>query len=246
MDVPAVGVVAHVEGQEARFASLELGAVVNLVQVHGEVRERPHLGAQKARGAVPLLLVLLYGIEVRPAGRRGRALKLEGEERKAVQEHHEIDALARLVVDLLHDGEAVLLEEVVELLVEACRRFGVYEVERHAVKLHAVPEAVEKPTVGDIEPDLADDGLVRPRAVEPPHRLHLLWLGGVQEREQDLAIHGEVGVVVGLGVALTVVVILDQVVNDEPLEGVLVERVRVLHGFRPPYSRGACRSHIRR
>jgi hypothetical protein len=93
--LPAPPYLPLVEGQEARLGPGELRGDVDQVRVHREVREAAAVGEERlARVAVGLVLAdrVLDVLAVE------RVLQLGGEDRDAVQEEHQVEALLVLLL----------------------------------------------------------------------------------------------------------------------------------------------------
>ena len=171
---------ALVEGQEARLRTGELGGDVDQVGVHGEVREAAAVGEERlARVAVGLVLAdrVLDVLAVE------RVLELGGEDRDAVQEQHQVEALLvlRAVADLAHDGEQVRRVQPPRLLVEPARGTEVGEPELAARVLDAVAQHVERAAPLDLGGEALQELLLHRRAVVLLELLPLLRLRGEDE-----------------------------------------------------------------
>ncbi len=190
------------------------------------MRERADLGREQARLAVALELVLVDGVSVVPAGARRLALELEGEYRQAVEEDDEVDALAFLVVDLLHHREDVGVEALAGHAVERGGGARVDEGELDAgVERDALPDDLDQAARTYLVGDSAEDGLARAPVVDGVQALQRLALRRLEELEEKVGVHGLHRVVVPRGVAAAVAVVLHEMGDDELLEGAFDEGV---------------------
>ena len=171
---------ALVEGQEARPRAGKVRRHVHEVRVHREVREAAAVGEERlARVAVGLVLA----DRVLDVLRVERVLELGGEDRDAVQEQHEVEALLvlRAVAELAHRGEEVRCMEPPGLLVEAARGAEVREPELAARVLDAVAQHVERAAPLDLGGEALQELLSHRRAVVLLELLPFLGLRGEDE-----------------------------------------------------------------
>ena len=181
--------------KEGRF-SFQIGAHIDFVQVHGEVSQAARLEFQQSGLVVPFKLILADCILIVLA--TGVAFQLKGENGKAVEENHKVNALALFVPDFLHHRENILLIQHLRLLVESSGRLAVHEGQGDTViKFHAVLQYIQQAAVFlvDLIVDVVEDGLAGLISIEFFKPSQCIRLGGLQKGEQKLHIHAVAGIV---------------------------------------------------
>ena len=111
-------VLADIERIKEGIRTFQLRGEIHFVQVHCKGGKNANPALEKAGGRITLVLILLDSILI--ALTRGVTLQFHGEDRQAVQENHEVNALIGLVIYLLHYREDVFLAEHYALA-GACR-----------------------------------------------------------------------------------------------------------------------------
>ena len=201
--VASAAELALVEGQKARPRAREVRRDVHEVRVRREVREAAAVGEQRL-ARVAVALVLADRVLDVLAGER--VLEFGGEDRDAVQEQHEVEALLvlRAVVDLANGGEQVRRVQPPRLLVESARGAEVGEAKLAARVLEAVAEHVERTAPFDLGGEALEELLAHRRSVVLFQLFPFLGLGREHEvhrvtRQQ--AEHAVVILVLALAVA---------------------------------------------
>ena len=178
--IPRAAEAPPVEGQEAGPGPGEPSGHEHQLRVYGEVGEAAPVGEERlARVAVgPVLpdrVLDILAVE--------RALEFGREDRDAVQEQREVEALLALlaVAELAHDGKEVGRVQALQLLVEPARGPEVRELELAARVLDAVAQHVERPPPADLPRQPAEEARLHLRPVVLLEPLPLLRLGGEEE-----------------------------------------------------------------
>src|SRR5713101_1557248 len=193
---------ALIEREEARLRPGEPRRDVDQVRIHREVRQAAAVGEERlARVAVGLVLADRV-LDVLPVE---RVLQLGGEDRDAVEEEHEVEAVLvlRAIADLAYHGEEVRRVQPPCLLVEPASWTEVGELELAARVLDAVPQHVERAAPLDLGGNALQELLLHRRAVVLLELLPLPGLRGENEVHHVARQEAERAVVL-LGAALAV------------------------------------------
>ena len=131
-----------IERQEARVRPVEMRRDIDEVRVDREMREAAAIGKDRLT-RVALRLVLADRVLDLLAGQW--IFEFGGEDRDAVQEQHEVEALLvlRAVAELPDNGEEVSGVQPLRLLIKPARRTKIGELELDARVPEAVPQHVE-------------------------------------------------------------------------------------------------------
>ena len=149
---------------------------------------------QQAGLGITLILVLTDSILV--VLTTGVALQFKSEDGNTVQENHQVDPLAFLVVHLFHHRQNVLLIQSLCLRVEGSGRLAVHQMQGDTIiKLHTVLQHIQQAAVllVDLIIDVIEDrlpGLVLIELLQPGQRL---LLGCLQKGEQQFRVHAVAG-----------------------------------------------------
>ena len=173
---------ALIEGKEARLRARELRGDVDQFRVHRKVGQASAVGQERLAG-IAVAFVLLDGVLNVLSGKR--VLEFGGEERQAVQEDPEVQAVLvpLAVVKLPHHREEVALVEALEFLVEAAGRTEVRQSEFAAGVPDAVPQHVQRAAPLDLAGQPLEEALLDLGPVVLLEPLPRLRLGGEDEVE---------------------------------------------------------------
>lgn len=175
--------VAHVKGQKEGGIPGQFGGHINFFQVHGKVYKAARLEEKQTGLGIALSPVLVNGVLVRLSG--GVALQFKGDDGKAVQENHHVDALFIAGPDLLHNGEDILPVFASQFRIEGGGRLCVHQFQLLIGYLNAVLQHLNQAATGfgGLCVDKADDGILQIALVDFPQVVHCVRLGIIQEFE---------------------------------------------------------------
>ena len=105
------------------------------------------------------------------------------------------------MIDILHDGEDVLLIILDRLRVDSAVRFPVHQLQcRAVVKLNPMLDNIDQATALfiDLGVDVIDNRLFRPIFIHTAELLHRIVLRGLQKLKEHTGIHSKAGLVFGV------------------------------------------------
>ena len=169
-----------VERQEAGRGPGQPGRHEHQIRVHGEVGQAAPVGEKRLARVAGGPVLPDRVLDVLPVE---RVLELGREDRNAVEEERQVEALPAplAVAELAHDREEVGRVQPPQLLVEPARRPEVRQPEAAARVLDAVAQHVERPPPADLAREPAQEARLHVGPVVLPELLPLLRLGGQQE-----------------------------------------------------------------
>ena len=168
--------IAHIERKEEGGFSRQPGGHVDLFQIHSKVDKAASLEQEQTGLGVTLGAVLINGVLVGLTG--GVALQFKGDDGKAVQEDHHIDAFFIACPDLLHNGENVHAVLTGQIRVEGCCGLGVHQVQMAVGDFDAVFQHLDEAAtgLGGFCIDEADDGIFQVTLVDFTQIVHRVRL----------------------------------------------------------------------
>ena len=200
--VAGPAVAPQVEGQEAGLRAFQGGGEVHEVGVHGEVGQTAPEGEERLP-RITVVTVLADGVLDVLA--LERVLQFGGEDRQAVEEEDDIEAVVvRLaVLQLPDDAELVGLVEPLGRLVQAGGGPEEGKLELAPGVLDPLAENVEGAPLADLGGEPLEETGLHVGAVLLLELLPLLGLGGVEEVQHHVGVQAERAVVV-VGLAFAV------------------------------------------
>ncbi len=138
------GMATTVERQEISSLARQPRRHVDLICIRREVNQRPVLGLEQRSSEIALLILL---DRVPPVLPRCRIFQLDRSHRQPVDRQQDVHRrIGRWMTSHLScEGELVLTEEIIQLVIEPVRRAEIRQCQCLSVKLKPMPQHVKRP-----------------------------------------------------------------------------------------------------